>query len=60
MRRELNIKIEIEHPLDLDTAKVNNLIKGLVFDLQKEGIKVLNYSQIQTVFRGKDEKENNI
>lgn len=50
----INIEIKIERALD-NTAKINDLIRDFCFDLKKLGIKVLNYSRIETKFK-KEEK----
>ena len=48
MRDEIIIKIDLER-LNNEIGKINNLIKGIVFDLNAiEGIEVKNYTQIKT------------
>lgn len=49
MKDEIMIKITIEKLGDTNIGRVNNLIKGFIFDLQKEkDLEVLDYTQIQT------------
>lgn len=49
MKDEIIIKVTIERLGDTNIGRINNLIKGLVFDLQKEkDLDVLDYTQIQS------------
>jgi hypothetical protein len=51
------IKISLER-LNNETGRINNLIRGLAFDLGRiEGVEVKDYSQIQTKMVG-DKNEN--
>lgn len=49
MKDEIIIKISLER-MNKEIGRINNLIKGLVFDLNKiEGCNVLDYSQIKAM-----------
>jgi hypothetical protein len=53
MKDEIIIKVTIERLGETNIGRINNLIKGLVFDLQKEkDLDVLDYTQIQSKFIG--------
>lgn len=52
MKDQIIIKITLER-IDSNVPRINSLIKGLVFDLQKEpGVEVKNYDQIKPELKG--------
>ncbi len=53
--QEITIRIKADHPLDLDTEKVNEMIKKFVSDLKIVGVSVVEYSQLKTKFEGTGE-----
>ena len=55
---KIMIEISLER-LNNEIGRINNLIKGLVFDLNKvNGCKVTHYSQIETKMINPEKKEN--
>lgn len=59
MKDEIIIKLTIERLGDTNIGRINNLIKGLTLELQKEkDLEVLNYSQIQTKIINPNDKTN--